>query len=536
MFMIPDNILETLICRNCKNYLSARPVKVYPNRHVCCGRCSSENDGGVISIYDAVAQQGLFKCINRYEGCDKILKYTEVLEHEKTCTSRTYRCLCTTTTFGLLPFMNHFKEMHKNSILNAPSFEILNSGRNFTKQYLYVLNHVIFLINFMIFRTVDHTKVISFHAVHLGSHSDKIFQKYILYTQNNGKKENRHVTKRKLCSSNVLVPRNRIVVVNYGIEFNQTLLVEFELDTRNAQKLLAMPISEDIGVSSSFNSTPVLSAPGCSQVKTSKVKKQFFMTDEFQRMWSSKYHIESDGISNLSRKISFCCYCENLFLDQSETQSIYKCNCAQCSSSNNLICSKCYFFGITMCVNGNGKPYQFAPEETTMFKTVKYNCHWGCGERFYSWNLKTHEFNCQHQSETLCPIKACNKTFSGAALIKHIEEHPDVIFQLDNLISTTVFSDNDKGCLVVPIMNYFVTLTWDKILLKTFSCSLFNVKNRILKNLCPKACFRRNYKVVSYTNIFTVDIEVDQNILLILVSGQVENAFYSNLLHLPGSC
>lgn len=131
MFMLLDDVLETLICYNCKNYLSVKPVKVYPNRHIQCGRCSTDHDDGIVSIYDTLAELGFFQCINRYEGCDKVLRYAEVPQHEMTCTSNKYKCFCGTVVTGLLAFIAHFQGNHKNSILKTPSFEVVKCWEEF---------------------------------------------------------------------------------------------------------------------------------------------------------------------------------------------------------------------------------------------------------------------------------------------------------------------------------------------------------------------------------------------------------------------
>lgn len=525
MFIIPDNVLDTLICRNCKNYLSARPVKVYPNRYILCGRCSTDNDNGVVSTYDALAQQGLFRCINRYEGCDKLLRYTEVIKHEETCESYHYKCpLCPNAeNIGSLAFLHHFRESHKSNILLSPTFEVAKVGRKLSKTFLYV-NHYIFLVNIVVFRAVDHTQFIALNSVLLGSRSisDKVCQKYIIHTLHNGEKINKHVTKRTFCSPYCTRLKNKIIIANYDVEIYQSIVVDFEMDIRNAQTLITIPALELLTSNDNGNShIDTVLAPGPSGVQTSKKKIKICKTNEFERMWSSKYRLNEKGTSilSLNRKIGFCCFCQSMFLSQSENHGIYKCLCTQCSNSNNLLCSKCFFFGIILCINGNGKPYSFAVEETAVFKTIQYYCHWGCGQKFYSWCLKLHEMDCSLQTEQLCPVKGCVQKYRIIELIKHIQEHLGVIFHNDNLIPTSILSKGEKNCVVVPVRNHFITITLDKILLNTFSCSLFNNKNQSLGNLQPMACFKRNKRVDSYDNLFTVDTEDDNEILIILADS-----------------
>lgn len=85
VFIIPDRILDDLICDVCNRYLSVKPVKIYRDKQVKCGRCSKKEDEGVTSLYHILAQNSLFKCINRFDGCNKLLAYLEVRTHEETC-------------------------------------------------------------------------------------------------------------------------------------------------------------------------------------------------------------------------------------------------------------------------------------------------------------------------------------------------------------------------------------------------------------------------------------------------------------------
>lgn len=55
-----------------------------------------------------------------------------------------------------------------------------------------------------------------------------------MHTLNNGKKENRFITKRKLCSPSIAASKNKIIIT-YNIESNQTLYIDLNLDIRNTR-------------------------------------------------------------------------------------------------------------------------------------------------------------------------------------------------------------------------------------------------------------------------------------------------------------
>ena len=98
MTALPEEALQKLICSSCKKYLSVFPIKVYHNRTVKCGRCcnAEQDDGGTVSrLYEQIAKQVEFPCVNRFEGCEEVLGPNEMKKHEETCFSDEYQCpLC----------------------------------------------------------------------------------------------------------------------------------------------------------------------------------------------------------------------------------------------------------------------------------------------------------------------------------------------------------------------------------------------------------------------------------------------------------
>lgn len=65
MFLLPEEVLNNLLCSVCFKYLSVKPVKVYINRSIKCGRCSDDKDDGIVSMYETIAENKLFPCVNR---------------------------------------------------------------------------------------------------------------------------------------------------------------------------------------------------------------------------------------------------------------------------------------------------------------------------------------------------------------------------------------------------------------------------------------------------------------------------------------
>lgn len=124
---VPDNVLDLLLCDKCHRYLSVKPVKV-GKRNILCGRCVEEkNDEFVESFYRFFAEDALFKCVNHFDGCDKLLPHDQVIKHEKHCKSEEYACLLCPNNCPKVPIYMlyyHVRTRHVNSLLNKNSFSV----------------------------------------------------------------------------------------------------------------------------------------------------------------------------------------------------------------------------------------------------------------------------------------------------------------------------------------------------------------------------------------------------------------------------
>lgn len=151
LVIVPDDILDRRVCDYCHKYLSASPVKVAGN-HIFCGRCVNRcGTESVNSAYELFGQNALFKCVNRYQGCDKLLSFGHVITHEETCRVKFNKCLiCPEDTpelpIYLLPY--HVKTRHESLYLTEKRFtvEIKPNERSifFYKEnnYLFFISHV----------------------------------------------------------------------------------------------------------------------------------------------------------------------------------------------------------------------------------------------------------------------------------------------------------------------------------------------------------------------------------------------------------
>lgn len=171
--IVPDDSLENLLCSKCEKYLSVLPVTIYGNDETRCGRCDvqkneneSENVNGetdgmmdetenkeengrkVVEVYNKLAEKMLFKCVNRYEGCDKLLLPSQVKEHEEQCRSKQYKCpICNETPLQSYQMIHHFKQPD-HPIQISPEFNINQEGSG--KIFGYYNGKDIFFIKYQI--------------------------------------------------------------------------------------------------------------------------------------------------------------------------------------------------------------------------------------------------------------------------------------------------------------------------------------------------------------------------------------------------
>ncbi|KAJ8978697.1 hypothetical protein NQ317_004225 [Molorchus minor] len=199
-FILSDESLNKLVCSSCEKYLSVKPVKIYSNGLTKCGRCVSNEDDGVISFFGLVAENALFPCINRYEGCQRYLQYSEVSDHEINCEARRYLCpLCPSHIYQPAPayqFPNHYKRHHAKEILIQPEF-FIDINEECEKNLFYCKNNCIYIINV---RRYLNEKNLLLNASVLGSKErcKSIKQKICLYTID---KELLVETREKSCST-----------------------------------------------------------------------------------------------------------------------------------------------------------------------------------------------------------------------------------------------------------------------------------------------------------------------------------------------
>lgn len=97
-FELPENLLNTLKCELCNEYLSYCPITLHADTGSVCGRCPTlEAERDITPLrecnYEKLARNLLlFPCRYRPQGCQEILAMDEVPMHEDMCSFKPFFC------------------------------------------------------------------------------------------------------------------------------------------------------------------------------------------------------------------------------------------------------------------------------------------------------------------------------------------------------------------------------------------------------------------------------------------------------------
>lgn len=181
-FIVPDDILEELICGYCHKYLSVGPVKVDRNRKKICGRCSIHHPDAVVSFYRFFLEHALFKCINRFNGCNVLLKPDEVFLHEAMCRQKKFYGCCK-KKIPIHEVIYHCRTEHGLSLLNSTFFKRRLEDLSTSELCLFSKDNYLFFLEIVIdsFRSV-----VRLRSCYIGGQNRKIDVQQKFYLQLEG--------------------------------------------------------------------------------------------------------------------------------------------------------------------------------------------------------------------------------------------------------------------------------------------------------------------------------------------------------------
>lgn len=413
MFIVPDEVLEHLTCSYCDKYLSVGPVKVDSTQKRICGRCVKNGEIEAVSMYRFFGENAIFKCINRYDGCNQLLTYEEVIEHEKSCISDRYECpICDNIEeMPVYEFLLHFKKRHSQNFLKESRLKKMLNRLQPVNTFLYVKENVIFVISLecpMFTPTVVVLK--TFYIVKNNKRYD-IKQKYHIYIDDEKMFETQVTNCLPIQRRYVTTYNIANIVTNYNSSMEDSyLVIDFEL---------SVPLT-------------------INQINLNNTKQ--YAND----MRNTRFLFTEIGYEETVKKlgISLSACGKKLFIqDVQKNQLEIDISCLHCAnvSANNiyitsdgknrhLVCQWCApvaksDFVLLEHIKENGF--------NALSKYVKFSCIWDCGTNNYVYDIQKHEVNCleMNKPRIKCPFSKCQFAGMFNIMRTHLDtEHEEMLF------------------------------------------------------------------------------------------------------------
>lgn len=87
----PEYMLDKLKCKLCGLLLTVPPISA-TNTGFFCGRCPKQIGSLSVNIYETIAEEMLFPCRYRPQGCFDVFSIKTMKQHEDTCKKKTLNC------------------------------------------------------------------------------------------------------------------------------------------------------------------------------------------------------------------------------------------------------------------------------------------------------------------------------------------------------------------------------------------------------------------------------------------------------------
>lgn len=481
MIVVPDDVLETLICDICKNYLSVKPVAVRKTgKHLykLCGRCTRSRKGLVISkMYGYFAEIALFKCIYRFNGCKKLLTWDKVHEHEKNeCSfsnsSNFYDNNCSVCKYepkfdGLkqifkisnYELIQHLRRAHMDSFLRSKIIKTTFKEFECWQYFIYLMDNDIY---FFFFKFKRRDQVFLFKAI------------------------------REACD----LEEECVEIKGQVTIENESVARVFQFQSKSFKKEVSV-VSE---VNQLFFGNPSvvieleLSYPNC---EITELKEEHFI-DSYRRLRKLQTMHYIPSTINLSS-----CHTKLVFKDldgQTITINIECLMCSRISIDNifiisnghqrNLLCKQCSFIydsqymDLVSILNYN------------IMTVLKFSCIWDCGSFFDINVINEHESQCQNAPLDECPICG-NYVAAIDNMKKHLLEYHNRKLHTINNIYLNV--EGLKSSIILILNEAYLKCDFEKVSRDHYLSELQYAINVTIKN--PLKHFR-NVSIV-FTNELT---------------------------------
>ncbi|XP_028146948.2 uncharacterized protein LOC114340409 isoform X2 [Diabrotica virgifera virgifera] len=438
-FIVPDKVLESLICTFCHKYLSVKPTTVYPNRDVECGRCvmadkQEKQRAAVESLYGKIAEKCVFKCINRFDGCRELLTYSQVLDHEKVCLENIHKCPICYEEMTSFMMLQHFHSNHKDAILDSSAFPFnLKHYLETTGIYIYQEEDNLFFL-YISYSKSENT--IKLELVYMGSDklASNIYHQFTVTSEN--KEFDINCKSKPSCA-------NEFSIVDVS-NMSHLINVKFKLIYQNAQ---FFTIPENVYLSSIENSLENLNQNLKDLTISENVNSSSSSTNnslEEPEPSERKIHLIYSSPSNYTTQIvefplechPQCINCKEICIfslsDPYAPEYYY-------SPTHDVFLCFCCFEWLTH-ENKIEENYLYMKKLMNKNYLARF-CKWNCGQHFKFSEIISHEIFCEKRNHYYnCPVQNCSTKGFASALRKHLEtEHRfSVCTSIIQLANTTM--------------------------------------------------------------------------------------------------
>lgn len=384
--ILTDQHHDKLLCSQCQKYLSVLPVKVYKDGCIKCGRCTKNNDEGVISLYEKIAQYCLFRCLNRYEGCRKLLLGSEVAKHEETCIGR--NCSCPNceinTQMTGQELIQHFKQNHNNCLLRSNFFYLSQCTNTDKQKFLYIHDDNIFIIVYQ-YVPVGMCLYLYISAVTLWK-LENVEQQYIISAE---KLSFKQTTAKQIC-----VSVNEFNCDHYyKIDVSNIVAgpIKFEI-ILDMSKISVRSYEVQLFSKECIKDKPILIEKECQTISEEQIHT-VELTSEFFKLHPS-YSLTACGTalysSTQAKRTELTC---------SNCKQMIASNVFTCVIKSHLVCWDCKAWcGLCKCaING------WNSEMATLSESLLFPCKWKCGAKCSGGDLREHQLFCD-MNKRACPV------------------------------------------------------------------------------------------------------------------------------------
>ncbi|CAH0549654.1 unnamed protein product [Brassicogethes aeneus] len=481
--ILPDQILDQMVCSECSKYLSVLPVLAYPNRTVRCGRCIEEDDGGVPSQVNKVFPTTLFKCVNRYEGCTSLLLPEQVKEHEKNCISRNLDVCPLCTELKMPPYMllAHFKKCHGNYLLKKPVVQI-DGNVDSDEFYLYCTENTLFMLNLSV-DTVNgkiflDNKLVGPHELTKGISQQFRVQEGLFCKNSEVQPCDTSLKKRFEFPLGEFKKLDKIFCeLNLNVDAVQFANVQLKLN----KNIIEEPLKE-IYQKSMINN-----------ISCNYFGRKLYLSPKFKQLnpnaklsFCKLYCIDLEEDGNLS--MLFCSFCGNNLYSK-PSYNYRTCSepivcCQSCNDNISKTCSEGHY-----------------PEEylhfNEFFLNVQAYCKWKCEQYFDSFNLYEHELNCiKHEPIPICPVPNCSsENFKNFfELNTHFNTHKKAILR--------PYCESKIGFFNLEQKDYYVYLDHVTAVFRNINDERIKLKNLIKTD-------KSEFKIFVNNTLIRIDEEIE---------------------------